>query len=165
MINSFWDKLEEILKVAWLILLSIFTPIKVPIIVMLFFFTLNFFIGFKNDQFVHGRDFSLKKAIGGCILFGLFFALIFIVNMALSLYNEMELAETASKFLSWIFCYWYLVNIIRNSIEIFPESRSLKFLYSLLTVQILDMILARFGLRKMEDFDPYEKSKEKEKMD
>ncbi len=77
----------------------------------------------------------------------------------------MELAETASKFLSWIFCYWYLVNIIRNSIEIFPESRSLKFLYSLLTVQILDMILARFGLRKMEDFDPYEKSKEKEKMD
>jgi hypothetical protein len=163
MINSFWDKLEEIIKISWLILLSIFTPIRVPIIVMMFFFTLNFFIGFKNDQFVHGRDFSLKKAIGGCMLFGLFFALVFIVNMSLSLYNEIDLAETASKFLSWIFCYWYLVNIVRNSIEIFPESRSLKFIYSLLTVQILDMMLARFGLRKPDDFD--HDSKEKEKVD
>lgn len=162
MINSFWDKLEEIIKISWLILLSIFTPIRVPIIVMMFFFTLNFFIGFKNDQFVHGRDFSLKKAIGGCMLFGLFFALVFIVNISLSLYNEIDLAETASKFLSWIFCYWYLVNILRNSMEIFPDSRALSFLYSLLTVQILDMFLTRFGLKRPED---YEKEKEKEKHD
>ncbi len=153
MATTFWDKLEEVFKIVWLILVSIFTPIKIAIIVLMFFFTLNFFIGFKNDQLVHGKDFSLKKAVEGGMLLGLFYALIFIVNMTLSLYNEMDLAESASKFLSWIFCYWYLVNILRNSIEIFSESKSLKFLYSILTVQILDLILAKFGLKHYDDGD------------
>lgn len=157
-----WDKIEEFVKIAWLILLSIFAPIKIAIIVLLFFFTLDFFIGFKNDQFINNNNFSLKKAIGGGMLLGLFFSLIYIINLSLSLYNETDLAESASKFLSWIFCYWYLVNILRNSIEIFPDSKALSFLYSLLTVQILDILLARFGLKRPEN---YEKEKEEEKHD
>jgi hypothetical protein len=149
--NGIWDKVDEIVKIMWLILISIFAPIKVAILVLMFFFILNFFIGFKNDQIINGHSFSLKKAFEGVKLLGLYYAIIFIVNLALSLYNELELAESATKFISWIVCYWYLVNILRNSMEIFPESRGLKFMYDLLTVQILDIILSRFGLKRPED--------------
>ena len=146
-----WDKIEEFVKIAWLIILSIFAPIKIAVIALLFFFTLDFFIGFKNDQIVHNRDFSLKKATTGGMLLALFFVLIYVVNIALSVYEETSLAESASKFLSWFFCYWYLVNTLRNSTEIFPESKALKVLYSILTVQVFDMILGRFGLKRPDD--------------
>ena len=149
--NGIWDKVEEIVKIMWLVLISIFAPIKVAILVLMFFFILNFFIGFKNDQIIHGHNFSLKKAFEGVKLLGLYYAIIFIVNIALSLYNELELAERATKFISWIVCYWYLVNILRNAMEIFPYGRGLKFMYDLLTVQILDLILSRFGLKRPED--------------
>jgi len=154
---NIWDKLEELIKIIWLILISIFTPIKVAVIVLMLFFTVNFFIGFQNDRLVHGKEFSLNKAIKGTMLLGLFFILIFIANLALSSFNEMKLAEDASKFLSCIFCYSYLVNILRNSIEVFPESKILRLLYSLLTVQILDIFLSRFGLKRPDDYETEEK--------
>ena len=78
----------------------------------------------------------------------LYYAIIFIVNLALSLFNEQTLAESSTKFITWIVSYWYLVNILRNAKEIFPWSKGLKFMYDLMTVEILNMILTKFGIRK-----------------
>lgn len=146
--NDYIVRLEDFVKIVWMILLSIFAPIKVAIIVLMFFFAFNFFVGFKNDKIVHDKDFNLKKAFEGVKLLSLYYAIIFIVNVALSLFNEQYLAENAIKFISWIVCYWYLVNILKNSKEIFPWSKGLKFLYDLLTVEVLDMIMERFGMNR-----------------
>ena len=147
MSSTFWDRLIDFIKLAWLVFISVISPIRIAVWVLLLFFTLNFFVGYKSDQIANRREFSLKKAFDGIRLLILYYALIFIVNMALGLYNEMALAEGATKFLTWIVSYWYLVNIIRNARLVFPENEGLKFLYDLLTVQILEMLLARFGLR------------------
>ncbi len=145
------DKFEGFLKIAWVAILSMFAPIEVATYVLLSFFVINFFVGFKNDKIVNGNKFSLKKAFDGAKLLIVYYAIIYLVNQALFLFDEIGLAQNATKFLTWIVCYWYLVNILRNSSEIFPEGKALKFLYDILTVQILDMILAKFGLMRPED--------------
>ncbi len=145
--TTFWDRLIDFIKLTWLVIISVISPIRIAVWVLLVFFTVNFFVGYKSDVQVNKRDFSLKKAFDGVKQLILYYALIFIVNMALGLYEETNLAEAATKFMTWIVSYWYLVNILRNAREIFPGNETLKFLYDLLTVQVLEMLLARFGLR------------------
>ena len=145
--TTFWDRLIDFIKLAWLVVISVISPIRIAVWVLLVFFTVNFFVGYKSDVQVNKRDFSLKKAFDGVKQLILYYTLIFIVYMTLGLYEETNLAEAATKFMTWIVSYWYLVNIIRNARLVFPENEGLKFLYDLLTVQILEMLLARFGLR------------------
>lgn len=145
--TTFWDRLIDFIKLAWLVIISVISPIRIAVWVLLVFFTVNFFVGYKSDVQVNKRDFSLKKAFDGVKQLILYYTLIFIVNMTLGLYEETNLAEAATKFMTWIVSYWYLVNILRNAREVFPGNETLKFLYYLLTVQVLDMLLARFGLR------------------
>lgn len=144
--SVFISRIEDFIKIAWIVIISIFAPIRVAILVLMFFFFINFMVGFKNDEIVHNKDFSLKKAFEGIKLLMLYYAIIFLVFVALSLFNENELAESATKFISWIVCYWYLVNVLRNAKEIFPWSRGLKFMYDLMTVEVLNLLLDRFGL-------------------
>lgn len=144
---TFWDRLIDIIKLTWLVIISVISPIRIAVWVLLVFFTVNFFVGYKSDVQINKRDFSLKKAFDGVKQLILYYALIFIVNMTLGLYEETNLAEAATKFMTWIVSYWYLVNILRNAREVFPGNETLKFLYDLLTVQVLEMLLARFGLR------------------
>ena len=145
--TTFWDRLIDFIKLAWLVFISVISPIRIAVWVLLVFFTVNFFVGYKSDIQINKRDFSLKKAFDGVKQLILYYALIFIVNMALGLYEETNLAESATKFMTWIVSYWYLVNILRNARDVFPGNETLKFLYDLLTVQVLEMLLARFGLR------------------
>ena len=146
-------KIEDFLKIIWIIILSVFAPISTSIYVLTIFFVLNFFIGFQTDRIVNKKDFSLDKIARGAMLFLLYFAIIFIVNVSLSLYHEDKLAVSVPKFFTWVACYWYLVNIFRNAIQIFPESKGLKFFYEFMTIQVLDIIFAKFGLKRKDDED------------
>lgn len=146
-------KIGDFLKIIWIVILSIFSPISTSIYVLTIFFVLNFFIGFQTDRIVNKKDFSLDKITRGAMLFLLYFAIIFIVNVSLSLYHEDELAVSVPKFFTWVACYWYLVNIFRNAMQIFPESKGLKFFYEFMTIQVLDIIFAKFGLKRKDDED------------
>lgn len=158
--NNIIIRVENFFKIIWIIILSIFAPIGVSIYVLSFFFVINFFLGFQADRLVYKADFSLEKVKKGVMLFILYFALLFIINVSLSLYGEDDLAVTVPKFFTWIACYWYLVNIIRNAKLIFPSSEGLKFFYNLLTIQILDLIFAKFGLKNNSTDGEKKKNKE-----
>ena len=157
--NNIIIRVENFFKIIWIVILSIFAPIGVSIYVLSFFFVINFFLGFQADRLVHKADFSLEKVRKGVMLFILYFVLLFIINVSLSLYGEDDLAITIPKFFTWIACYWYLVNIIRNAKLIFPSSEGLKFFYNLLTIQILDLILEKFGLKSIDINEEKKKDK------
>ncbi len=143
---NIWDKIEEIIKIGWLVIISIFAPIKVAIIVLTGVFTVNIFVGFKNDKIVHGRDFSLKKMFSGVQLLLLLYVFIFVAHSTISLFDEEVLANEVTKFTTWVMVWFYMVNILSNAKEIFPDSRLILFLYNFMTIQVLDMLFARFGL-------------------
>ena len=157
--NNIIIRVENFFKIIWIVILSIFAPIGVSIYVLSSFFVVNFFLGFQADRLVHKADFSLEKVRKGVMLFILYFVLLFIINVSLSLYGEDDLAITIPKFFTWIACYWYLVNIIRNAKLIFPSSEGLKFFYNLLTIQILDLILEKFGLKSIDINEEKKKDK------
>lgn len=149
--QTIYDKIFEFLKLTWLVIISVISPIRLSVIILLAFFTFNFFVGYKTDQKVHKREFSLNKAFDSVKQLILYYALIFLVNMTLGLYEEVALAEGAAKFLTWVISFWYLVNILRNARLMFPTNEAIKFLHEFLTIQLLDIILARFGFRSQKD--------------
>ncbi len=141
------NRISDIVKIGWIILVSVFAPIGASIYTMSVFFVINFFVGFQTDRIVNNAGFNLDKIKNGSMLFMLYFAILFIINVSMDLYGEDRLALTIPKFFTWIACYWYLVNIFRNAKLVFPESEGLIFMYNVLTIQVLDMIFARFGIK------------------
>lgn len=157
---SFKNNIQDIIKIIWIVIISVFAPIGIPIYVLSLFFLFNIFIGFHTDRIVNKKDFDLDKIGKGSMLFLLYFALLFMVNISLSLYGEDKLALAIPKFITWIASYFYLINIIRNSKQIFPKSEGLKFFYQLLTIQVFEMILAKFGLKNRDLNKDYEEEDE-----
>lgn len=140
------ERLEDIMKIAWIIVLSVFAPIAVSIYVLTLFFIVNIFGGYHADRIVNQKSFNLEKIGKGISLLILYFVLLFIINISLSLYNEITLAESIPKFFTWMASYFYLINIIRNAKLVYPNSEGLKFFYEVLTIQIFDIILKKIGL-------------------
>ena len=138
----------DALKASWVAILSLFSPTQVAIRVLLVFFILNILVGMRADRAVNKRDFSLEKFMSGFMLFGLFYAIILAVNLALSSFGETDIAFNSMKLLTWIMCYGYLVNIVRNAKLIHPENETLSILHDVLTIEIFDALLGRFGLGK-----------------
>ena len=158
--QNFINAIGDVIKIIWIIIISVFAPIAVSIYVLSLFFVLNIFVGYHADRIVNQRNFSLEKIGRGISLLILYFTLLFIINISLSLYDEIELSETIPKFFTWVASYFYLINIIRNAKLIHPENIGLKFFYEILTIQIFDMILGRFGVKmKKPDFEDDEKDK------
>ena len=79
--NNIIIRVENFFKIMWIVILSIFAPIGVSIYVLSFFFVINFFLGFQTDRLVYKNDFSLEKVRRGVMLFILYFALLFIINI------------------------------------------------------------------------------------
>ncbi len=159
---SFNNNIQDLIKIVWIIILSVFAPIGIPVFILSLFFLVNIFIGYHTDRIVNKKDFNLDKIGKGFMLLLLYFALLFIINIALSLYNEDHLALTIPKFITWIASYFYLINIVRNAKQVFPTNEGLKFFYEILTIQVLEMIFSKFGL-KVDKFKMKNDGKEKEK--
>lgn len=159
---SFNNNIQDLIKIVWIIILSVFAPIGIPVFILSLFFLVNIFIGYHTDRIVNKKDFNLDKIGKGFMLLLLYFALLFIINIALSLYNEEHLALTIPKFITWIASYFYLINIVRNAKQVFPTNEGLKFFYEILTIQVLEMIFSKFGL-KVDKFKMKNDGKEKEK--
>lgn len=159
--QNFINAIGDVIKIIWIIIISVFAPIAIPIYILSLFFILNIFVGYHADRIVNQRNFSLEKIGKGISLLILYFILLFIINISLSLYDEIELSETIPKFFTWVASYFYLINIIRNAKLIYPENIGLKFFYKILTIQIFDMILGKFGI-KIKDFNIDDNKKNKD---
>lgn len=138
----------DALKASWLAILSLFAPTELSIKVLIVFFVLNILVGVRADRAVNKSEFRLKKFMSGFMLFGLFYTIILAVHLALSSFGESDIAFNSMKLLTWIMCYGYLVNIIRNAQNIHPENDTLVLLHDILTIEIFDAILGRFGIGK-----------------
>lgn len=139
------ERLKEAALFVGVVLLSAITPIANAIFTLMLFFTINFYVGFQADR-TEKRAFSLKKAFDAIKLLTLYYSSIFIMHVALSINGEEELATTLTKWVTLIVCYFYMLNIVRNAIKIFPSSKSLRFFYRILRIEIYSYIRNRIGL-------------------
>lgn len=69
---------------------------------------------------------------------------VLVLYTIISLFDSTQLAFVAMKYLTWIVSYWYLVNVLKNAKIIFPTSKGVEFIYSIVTVDILVILMNKF---------------------
>ena len=115
-------------------LMGIITTAQGAIITLLFGFVFNFFIGMNADRVQHQKDFSMKKATESVKLFMFYIITIFFIFAVL--HKNINFANDVVNWLTYIVCYFYATNIFRNAKICFPQSKSISFIYHLLSTEI-----------------------------
>ncbi len=138
------ERIKDIIVATCMVICSIVAPIKTALIVLGVCALFNFIIGWKTDVHVYKRDFSTSKAFNSIkmLLFWAFTCLV--VHLTINLFGEEDLANVFLKYLTWIVSYWYLVNVLKNAKKLFPKSESIKFVYDLVTIEIIAILKSKF---------------------
>lgn len=131
------------------------TPILTAIISLFIGFTFNFITGLVTDIHVNKKEFSIKKAFESITMLFFFFGLVYFLHSLLSGMGDRNIAQETTKYLTYIVSYWYIVNVLRNAKQIYPKSKAISFLYSVLTTEVFNWIKNMIGIRlkKIEDTD------------
>jgi len=140
---------------------SIVTPIQDALFILGLVVTYNIWEGIKADRRVHKKPFSIKKAWEAIQQMLFFWTLIFIIHTTGSKLNDPTLSETGVKWVTYIACYFYLVNILKNAKLIHPQSKAIAFMYDILTIEIFAKLQDMIGLKFIRKY----KEKDEEKQD
>ena len=142
-IEWLYNRGKDLVVMIWTVALGIISPLKATIGLLILFFIVNCIFGYKAG-FKCGEKFNMKKLKDGFWLLITFFLLIVLINQSMLTYNEFDYAIFLVKVLTWFFGYHYLVNIVRNSMTVWPNVEALKTLYRVLTVDIKYFIENKF---------------------
>ncbi len=142
--------MEEWIKqlFAWLLalVLAAFQPLSVAILVLMSVWTLNIFMGINADK-KSGIDFKFSKFFSAAKQLGFIFAVLFVISLATTGYNEKEIAFTIAKWSTWIISYFYVTNIFRNGALLWPNNKAVAFIYSFLTTEAFGYIKGFFKMK------------------
>ena len=142
-IEWLYNRGKDLVVMIWTVTLGIIPPLNATLGLLILFFIVNCIFGYKAG-FKCGEKFNMKKLKDGFWLLITFFLLIVLINQSMLTYNEFDYAIFLVKVLTWFFGYHYLVNIVRNSMTIWPNIEALKTLYRILTVDIKFFIESKF---------------------
>lgn len=146
-----YETIRNLLVTVTGVLLGYFAPLKDIVFVIFFIFLLNCLFGLIAGIGVEGERFSLKKFFR-CIMETMVFYVI-----VLSIYvvgEKMGNSEGAIQCISGVvyaIIYFYAVNILRNTHRLFPKTRWVKFLYYVLSFEIIAKIPALKGFQEHKD--------------
>lgn len=155
-----YDTIRNLIVTLCSILFGYFSPLRNIVFVIFFVFLLNCLFGLVAGVGVEGEKFNLKKFFR-CILETLVF---YVIVLSIYLVGEkMGNEQGALQCISGVVyavIYFYAVNILRNIHTVFPDNRWVKFLFYVLSFEIIKKIpyLQQFQERK----DEVDKKIEKE---
>ena len=135
------NQVKNIFIFALTALMGIITTAQWSFIALFFGFVFNFFIGMNADRVRNKKDFSMKKATDGIKLFMFYVITVFFIFAVL--HKNVEFANDVVNWLTYIVCYFFTTNIFRNAKICFPNSKSISFIYHLLSTEIFE------GMKKM----------------
>lgn len=154
-----YDTIRNLIVTLCSILFGYFSPLRNIVFVIFFVFLLNCLFGLVAGVGVEGEKFNLKKFFR-CILETLVF---YVIVLSIYLVGEkMGNEQGALQCISGVVyavIYFYAVNILRNMHTIFPENRWVKFLFYVLSFEVIKKIpyLQQFQERKDEVDEKIEK--------
>ena len=135
-----FDTIKNLIITITSVLIGYFAPLKDIVFVIFFVFLLNCIFGLIAGVGVQGERFSLKKFFR-CILETLVF---YVIVLSIYLVGEkMGNSEGAVQCISGVvyaIIYFYAVNILRNAHKLLPKSKGIKFLYYVLSFEIIKKI-------------------------
>lgn len=134
------DTIRNLIVTIASVVVGYFAPLRDVVFVIFFIFLLNCIFGLVAGVGVQGERFSIRKFFR-CILETLVFYVI-----VLSIYVVGEKMGNPSGALQCIsgvvyaIIYFYSVNILRNCHKLFPTSKGIKFMYYVLSFEVIRKI-------------------------
>ena len=144
LINEFITNLSAFCKSTLLLLLSglasIFSPIQNVLLLLFGAFLFNIILGLAADIHAHKQHFSLKKAFEAILQLTFYTSLLIFIRNGAHLLGDNAMGEFGVKWVTYVVDYFYLTNILRNTILIFPKNKAIAFMYKFLTTEMMNRI-------------------------
>lgn len=155
-----YDTLRNLFITVFSVLIGYFSPLKDIVFVIFFVFLLNCLFGLVAGIGVDGERFSLKKCFR-CIMETMVF---YVIVLSIYLVGEkMGNPSGAIQCISGVvyaIIYFYTVNILRNAHKLLPKSKGIKFIYYILSFEVIKKI--PYLQQYVENADAVEESIKKE---
>lgn len=135
--DNLFSPIKSALVTAFCAVMAFFAPIANLIFSVFLIFLLNCIAGLVADIVADRHGFDLKKFFH-CMMETMVF---YVIIMAIYVIGEKLLNLTGaiqrSTVIVYAILYFYSTNILRNCSKLFPSSRTIKFLYYVLSFEII----------------------------
>jgi hypothetical protein len=147
-----WETIRNLIVTICSVLIGYFSPLGDIVFVIFFVFLLNCIFGLVAGVGVEGERFNLKKFFR-CIMetFVFYVIVLSIYVVGEKMGNEPGALQCISGVV-YAIIYFYAVNILRNIHTLFPKNKWVKFLFYVLSFEIIKKIpyLQQFQEKKDE---------------
>ena len=135
--ENLFTPLKSVLVTTLCAVAAFFAPIANLIFAVFLIFLLNCVAGIIADVVTGNRSFDLRKffhcLLETMVFYVIIMAVYFIGDKLLNLAGAIQ----GSAAIVYAILYFYGTNILRNCYKLFPDSRTLKFMYYVLSFEII----------------------------
>ena len=149
--ENLFTPLKSVLVTALCAVGAFFAPIANLIFAIFIIFLLNCIAGLIADIAISRKKFDLKKFFHCLFETMVFYVIIMAIYVIGDKLLNMEGAIQCSTVIVYAILYFYSVNILRNCHLLFPDSRTLKFLYFVMSFEIIKKIPYMERFKENED--------------
>jgi len=135
-------------------IIAYFEPVHNILIAFVWIFAMNFLFGLVSGMVANKEKFNFRKAFkcfSEASVFFLILASVFFIGNQLG--AKGQAMQTVST-IAYAAVYFYSVNIFKNLVQLFPNSKLIAFIHYLLSIEVLSRLpfVSRF-LKKNEGTD------------
>lgn len=135
--ENLFTPLKSVLVTALCAVLAFFAPIANLIFAVFIIFLLNCIAGIITDVVTDSKPFDLKKFFHCLFETMVFYVIIMAVYVIGDKLLNLAGAIQCSTVIVYAILYFYGTNILRNCAKLFPDSKTLKFMYYVLSFEII----------------------------
>ena len=157
--ENLFTPLKSVLVTAMCAVLAFFAPIENLSFAVFIIFLLNCIAGLIADVVTDQKGFELKKFFHCLFETMVFYVIIMAVYFIGDILLNISGAIQCSTVIVYAILYFYGTNILRNCIKLFPTSRTLRFLYFVLSFEIIKKLpyMERFKEKESEVLEELKK--------
>lgn len=157
--ENLFTPLKSAMVTALCAILAFFAPIANLIFAVFIIFLLNCIAGIVADVVTDSKSFDLKKFFHCLFETMVFYVIIMAVYVIGDKLLNLAGAIQCSTVIVYAILYFYGTNILRNCAKLFPDSKTIKFMYYVLSFEIIKKIpyMDRFKEKEAEVTDDLKK--------
>lgn len=134
------DTIRNLIVTITSVVVGYFAPLKDIVFVIFFIFLLNCIFGLVAGVGVQGEKFSLKKFFRCIMETFVFYVIVLSIYLVGEKMGNPGGAIQCISGVTYAIIYFYTVNILRNAHKLLPKSKVIKFLYYVLSFEVIKKI-------------------------
>lgn len=135
-----FDTIKNMVISVTSVMIGYFAPLKNIVFVIFFVFLLNTIFGLVAGIGVQNEKFDLKKFFRCVMETFVFYVLVLSIYIVGEKMGNPAGAIQCISGVTYAIIYFYSVNILRNTNKLFPENKCIKFLFYIVSFEVIKKI-------------------------